>query len=105
MNGVTLFYNAKCPDCVRQAHRTRKLDWFKRVELSTNASPIGKVPVGEIVVVRNPSGQVYTGAYATRMLCLQVPAYFVFGLALYVAPIRKMFGKDKVGCNGDACDI
>ena len=30
---------------------------------------------------------------------------FLYGLALYLPPIRILFGKSKQGCNGDACEI
>ena len=48
---VSLFYNPRCPDCVRQASLTARMDWLNRVELRTDDSPLGEVPVGEIVVV------------------------------------------------------
>ena len=63
---ISLFYNANCPDCVRQAKRTARLDWLGRVELRTDGSPLGAVPVGEIVVVEKQSGRTFTGVYATR---------------------------------------
>ena len=41
MTGITLHYNESCPDCARQAARTARLDWFGRVALSTEHSPLG----------------------------------------------------------------
>ena len=70
---VSLFYNPTCPDCVRQAATTARMDWLARVELRTDDSPLGQVPVGEIVVVEHQSGKTFTGVYATRKVCLQVP--------------------------------
>ena len=102
---VALFYNPRCPDCVRQANLTARMDWLNRVELRTDASPLGKVPVGEIVVVEKQSNKAFTGVYATRKVCLQVPLFFLYGLALYLPPIRALFGRDKQGCNGDACEV
>lgn len=102
---ITLYYNADCSDCARLASRTRKLDWLDRIEFSTVDSPIGPVPAGEIVVVESKTQRTFTGIYATRMTCLQVPAYVLAGLALYNPPIRKFFGRKKPGCNGDACEI
>ena len=102
---ISLFYNANCPDCVRQAKRTARLDWLGRVELRTDGSPLGAVPVGEIVVVEKQSGRTFTGVYATRKVCLQVPVLLPYGLALYLPPLRDMVGRDKPGCNGDACEI
>ena len=102
---VALFYNPRCPDCVRQAKLTARMDWLGRVELRTNDSPLGAVPVGEIVVVEKESSRAFTGVYATRKVCLQVPLFFPWGLALYLPPVRVLFGRGKQGCNGDACQI
>ena len=84
---------------------TARMDWLGRVELRTDDSPLGEVPVGEIVVVEKESSRAFTGVYATRKVCLQVPLFFLYGLALYLPPIRALFGRDKQGCNGDACEI
>ena len=102
---VSLFYNPCCPDCVRQASLTAHTDWLGRVELRTDGSPLGPVPVGEIVVVEKQSSKAFTGVYATRKVCLQVPLFFLYGLALYLPPVRALFGRDKQGCNGDACEV
>ena len=102
---VALFYNSRCPDCVRQAALTARMDWLGRIELRTDDSPLGKVPVGEIVVVNEQRSKVFTGVYATRQVCLQVPLLFLYGLALYLPPLRLLFGRGKQGCNGDACEI
>ena len=102
---VSLFYNPRCPDCVRQARVTARMDWLGRVELRTDESPLGAVPVGEIVVVEKGSGRAFTGVYATRKVCLQIPLFLLYGLALTLPPVRMMVGRDKQGCNGDACEI
>ena len=102
---VALFYNPRCPDCVRQAKLTARMDWLGRVELRTDDSPLGAVPVGEIVVVEKERSRAFTGVYATRKVCLQVPLFFPWGLALYLPPVRALFGRSKQGCNGDACEI
>ena len=102
---ITLHYNASCQDCARQASLTNKLDWLKRVAVATEDSPIGPVPAGEIVVVDNSTDKIYTGVYATRIVCMQVPLYFLLGLLLYIPPIRLLVGRKKQGCNGDACEI
>ena len=68
-------------------------------------SPIGPVPLGEIVVVDNRTDKVFTGIFATRIVCMQVPVYFLFGLLLYIPPIRQVLGRNKQGCHGEACEI
>ena len=56
-------------------------------------------------MVEKESSRAFTGVYATRKVCLQVPLFFLYGLALYLPPVRALFGRDKQGCNGDACEI
>ena len=90
---------------MRHAKLTARMDWLGRVELRTDDSPLGEVPVGEIVVVDKESARAFTGVYATRKVCLQVPVLFLYGLALYLPPIRILLGREKQGCNGDACEI
>ena len=67
---ITLYYNPTCDKCTRKARQTAKLDWLNRVRISTEDSPIGKVPIGVIVVVEEETQRVYTGVYATRMICM-----------------------------------
>ena len=37
------------------------------------------------------SSRAFTGVYATRKVCLQVPLFFLYGLALYLPPVRALF--------------
>ena len=104
MTRLTLHYNPACPDCVRQAEQTARLDWLGRIEPSTERSPLGEVPVGEIVVFDRRRSTVFTGVYATRKVCLQVPLYFPYGLLLYVPFIRRAAARGKPGCNGEVCE-
>ncbi|MXV96193.1 MAG: hypothetical protein F4Y07_10160 [Gemmatimonadetes bacterium] len=105
MPALTLHYNAACPDCVRQASRTARVDWFGRVAFSTEPSPLGDVPVGEIVVVDRRRKQLFTGVFATRRVCMEVPLFVPLGLLLYVPPILRLVGSRNPGCNGDTCDV
>ncbi len=102
---ITLHYNSGCPDCERQAKRTARLDWLRRVELSTDRSPLGEVPVGEIVVVDKRRSRVFTGMFATRKVCMQVPLLVPYGLLLHLPWVHRIAGERKQGCNGDSCEI
>ena len=77
---------------MRQADRTARLDWLGRVELRTDESPLGEVPVGEIVVVEKRRALAFTGIYATRMVCLQILLLVLYALALYLPPVRANAG-------------
>lgn len=105
MTRLILYFNSTCPDCVRQAELTARLDWLGRIEPSPGRSPLGEVPVGEIVVVDRRHNSVFSGIYATRKVCLQVPLFFLYGLFLYLPFIRRAAGRGKPGCNGDACEV
>lgn len=100
-----MFYNADCPICVRKARRTARFDWFGRVELMTSGSPAGTVPAGEIVVVDRRREKLLTGIYATRTVCLHVPAFFVFGLLLQIPFVRKALDRQGDGCRGRICTL
>ena len=102
---LSLHYNPGCPDCVRQAKRTARLDWLRTIDVRMDCSPLGEVPVGEIVVVDEQSRRVFTGVYATRMVCLRIPLLFLHGLLLYLPPIRNRVAGAEPGCNGDAREI
>ena len=102
---LSLHYNPSCPDCARQAKRTARLDWWRAIDFRTDRSPLGEVPVGEIVVVDEQRRRVFTGVYATRMVCLKIPLLVLYGLLLYLPPIRKRVGGAKPGCNGDECEV
>lgn len=101
----TLYYNKNCKDCERQARRTTALDWLGRFEVSTEEPPSGPLDIGEIAVLHNDTGKVFTGGYASRKICLNIPAYFLVGLFMFLPPIFKLFDNKKAGCNGDVCSI
>lgn len=100
----TLFYHKDCADCASQAATTSKLDWFNRIQISTEVPPTGELVKGEIVLVSN-DGLVFTRGYAIRKICLNIPLYFLWGIALFFPPLLKMASKGKAGCDGDSCDI
>ena len=56
-------------------------------------------------MVEERSSRAFTGIYATRKVCMQVPLLFPYGLALFLPPLRSISGRGKPGCNGDACEI
>ncbi len=102
---LILHYNSSCRKCVRLAKRTTRLDWLNRFQVTTEPSPIGIPKPGEIVVVDNKSARLYSGVYATRIVCLNLPVYFVLGLFLLVPSILRLIAGTTVGCNGEACDL
>ena len=102
---VSLHYNADCPDCVRQARRIVLLDWLRAIDVRTDPSPLGEVPAGEIVVVKERKRRVYTGVYAIRMVCVRIPLLYLYGFLLHLPCVRDRIGEAKPGRNGDACEV
>ena len=102
MARIALHYNPDCNICARQAARTARLDWLGRVEVTSEDSPLGKVPAGKIVVVDKASREVLTGLRATRKICMQVPLYFPYGLLLHLLPSRMGADEGQRGCDGDS---
>lgn len=100
MARIALHYNPECNVCVRQAERTSRLDWLGRIDVTTEDSPLGAVPRGEIVVVDRRSNAVLTGLRATRKVCMQIPLYFLYGLLLHLLPSRIIAGKETQSCTG-----
>ena len=100
----TLYYNKDCADCARQAAQTSKLDWLDRIKASTEVPPTGELEKGDIVVISD-DGKVYSSGYATRIICLNTPIYFLLGVLLYLPPLLRLISKGKAGCNGDSCEV
>jgi len=100
----TLYHHKDCPECAKQAALTRKLDWLNRIRVSTEIPPTGELEKGEIVLISDDN-KAYTKGYAVRKICLNVPAYFLYGLLLFLPPVLNAASKGKAGCNGDACEI
>ena len=56
-------------------------------------------------MVDDTAQRVFAGVYATRSVCMQVPAYLLYGLVLHIPPLRRILGRGKQRCNGDACEV
>lgn len=102
---VSLYHNPSCPDCVRQARRTARLDWLQAIDLRTDRSPLGEMPAGEIVVIDEERRRVYTGVHAIRMVCVRIPLLFLYGFLLHLPCVRDRIGEAKPGRNSDACEV
>lgn len=105
MHRYTLHYNSRCQDCVKLAQWNRRLDWLGRFSRTTEASPMGEPAIGDIHVVDHLTAKVYSGAYATQVVCLNIPAYWPMGLLMKLPFFFKQVASQKPGCNGDHCAI
>jgi len=103
MARYTLHYNSRCQDCVRLAQWNLRLDWLARFERSTQPSPMGIPDIGDIHVVDNQSAKVFSGAYATQVVCQNIPAYWPMALLMRLPFVFNKVAGQKPGCNGERC--
>ena len=103
MSRYTLHYNSRCQDCVKLAQWNRRLDWLGRFERTTEASSMGMPDIGDIHVVDHRTATVFSGAYATQIVCQNIPAYWPMALLMKLPFVFKQAARKKPGCNGDRC--
>jgi hypothetical protein len=101
----TLHYNSRCQDCVRLAECNHRLDWLSRFERTNEPSPMGAPEIGDIHVVDQQNSQIFSGAYATQVVCQNIPAYWPLALLMKLPFVFKQVAQRKPGCNGDRCAI
>lgn len=82
-----------------------RLDWLNRFEDSTDIPPCGPLRMGEIAVQRLDTGALLKGIACFRMLCRQIPAYWLILPFTYLPPIRTRIEQDIGGCSDGACEI
>jgi hypothetical protein len=105
MTRYTLHYNSNCQDCVRLAQWNRRLDWLGRFGRTTEPSPMGTPEIGDIHVVDHQKSEVFSGAYATQVVCQNIPAYWPIALLMKLPFVFKRIARQKPGCNRDRCVV
>ena len=104
MTHIIVYYNPECQPCAQQAKHTARMDWLNRIQFSTKTSPLGLVPKGEIFVQDVRTNKILKGIYATQKICLNVPLFYLYGILLYISPIRKLMERRPTPCKDDACE-
>lgn len=103
MRRYTLHYNSRCQDCVRLAEWNRRLDWLGRFERTTQPSPMGIPDIGDIHVVDHQQATLFSGAYATLVVCQNIPVYWPLAALMKVPFVFRKVASQKPGCNGERC--
>jgi hypothetical protein len=103
MARYTLHYNSHCVDCRRLAEWNRRLDWLACFDRTTNPSVLGIPEIGDIHVIDHQTQKVYSGAYATKVVCRNIPAYWCVALVLSLPFVFERVARRKPGCNGEHC--
>lgn len=100
MKTIRIHRNAHCGSCARISTVTRALDWLNRTESSTEIPPSGPVPPGRIVVQDLRTGQWFHGAAAIQKVSFNIPAYFLYGLLLYIPALAHKIDRppENIAC-------
>ncbi len=97
--------NPHCPKCAHYARMHQRLDWLDRIEDSTESPwPRRSMRMGEVVVEDIRDGSLHEGASGMRLLCREVPAYWIL-LPLFALPgFRRRVDIDTTGSDARGLD-
>lgn len=64
---------------------------------------MGIPEIGDIHVVDNQNAKIFSGAYATQVVCQNIPAYWLLALLMRLPFVFRKVASQKPGCNGERC--
>jgi len=102
MKIIRVYRNPHCAKCARFARILPFVDWFDRVDVSTETPKTGPLRLGEVVVEELSSARILTGANGMDLIWRQIPAYAPFRPLLRVPAFRRYIEQEVGGCDGDA---
>jgi hypothetical protein len=102
MKRIRVYRNPDCAKCARFAKVAQFLDWFDRVDLSTETPKIGPLRLGEVVVEELESGRIFGGARGMELIWQNIPAYAPFRLLLWLPAFRRYVEREVSGCDREA---
>jgi hypothetical protein len=104
MKKLKIYRHPDCKRCEKIVRLHHQLDWFDRIDDSTQA-PNGRPPPrkGEICVQDLGDGRFHEGVHAVRAIFRQVPLYFPLLLLLRIPYFARRADLDARGM-AEACD-
>jgi|SRR5450631_1462115 len=105
MSAIRLYRNPDCAKCARMSRIHHFLDWLNRFEDTTNIPSSGALGLGEIAVQDLASGQTLRGVECFRLLCKNIPAYWLFLPLLHLPAFRRYIEREVGGCGGASCEV
>jgi hypothetical protein len=105
MKTIRVYHNPQCAKCARFASVARFLDWFDRVDHSTEPPTSGPLRLGEVVVEELGSGRMLRGARGMELIWRNIPACTPFRLLLKVSAFRRYLDRELSGCDSEACKV
>ena len=74
MKAIRVYRNPHCARCARFAKAYHVLDWFGKVDPSTDTPRTGPLRMGEVVVEDLSNGQIHRGADGIELIARNIPA-------------------------------
>jgi hypothetical protein len=102
---IRIYRHKDCMKCERIARLHKKLDWFGKLEISTEAPSCGPLKLGEIVVEDIATKQLLRGTQALREIVLRVPLYLPFLPMLSIPFVARKVDLEMSGCDNNSCAI
>jgi hypothetical protein len=97
MKAIRVYRNPHCARCARFAQAHHFLDWFGKVDPSTDTPRTGPLRMGEVVVEDLSNGQIHRGADGIELIARNTPAYFPLRLLLKVPAFRRYVSHEVSG--------
>jgi len=105
MRYIRIYRNPDCAKCARYARLHERLDWLRRVEISTATPMTGPLAMGEVVVEELATGRILRGAEGFELICRNIPAYAPLRLLLKLPALRRAVDREMAGCGGGSCEL
>jgi hypothetical protein len=102
MKAIRVYRNPHCARCARFAKAHHFLDWFGKVDPSTDTPRTGPLRMGEVVVEDLSNGQIHRGADGIELIARNIPAYLPLRLLLKVPGFRRYVSHE---VSGNACAV
>jgi hypothetical protein len=105
MKRIVIYRHPECEKCARMARWHRLFDWFNHVAVVTTTPPTGPLQMGEIIVKDLPTGRFLTGVEGLKLICRQIPSYWLFLPLLWIPAVRARADREACGCTNGSCQI
>jgi hypothetical protein len=102
---IRLYRNPECVRCASLARMHHRFDWLNRFEDTTEIPSTGPLNIGEIAVQNLASGETLKGVECFKLLCTQIPAYWLLLLLFPLPAFRRYIEREVGGCDGAACEF
>lgn len=105
MKSIVIYRHPECGKCARIARLHRLFDWFNRVAVVTTTPPGGPLQMGEIIVEDLATRQFLTGAEGLKLICRQIPLYWLALPLFWIPAVRARADREARGCTNGSCQV